>query len=73
MASTSLWNPDTPLKATRGARHDYLGMNINSSNHSEVSFDMIPYLRKVLTEFPEKITGVSSTPAANHLFKIQDP
>jgi hypothetical protein len=65
--------PDKPLKAMRGAHHDYLGMNINFSNRGEVSFDMIPYLQKFLTEFPEKITGVSSTPAADHLFKIRDP
>ena len=65
--------PDKPLKATCGALHDYLGMNINCSNHGEVSFNMIPYLQKVLNEFPEKITGVSSTSAADHLFKIRDP
>ncbi len=65
--------PDKPLKATRGAHHDYLGMNINFSNRREVSFDMIPYLQKVLTEFLEKITGVSCTSAADHLFKIRDP
>ena len=34
---------------------------------------MIPYLRKVLDDFPEKITGASSTPAADHLFNIRDP
>ena len=38
--------PDKPLNATRGAHHDYLGMNINFSNCGEVSFDMIPYLQK---------------------------
>ena len=65
--------PDKPLKATRGAHHDYLGMNVNFSTPGEVLFDMIPYLQKVLNEFLEKITGVSSTPAADHLFKIRDP
>jgi hypothetical protein len=34
---------------------------------------MIPYLNKVITEFPEKITGVASTPAADHLFQIYPP
>ena len=65
--------PDKPLKATRGEHHDYLRMNINFSHRGEVSFNMIPYLQKVLTEFPKKITGVSSTPTADHLFKIRDP
>ncbi len=34
---------------------------------------MIPYLNKVITEFPEKITGVASTSAADHLFQIRPP
>jgi hypothetical protein len=45
-------------------------MNTSFSDRGEVSFDMITYLRNVLDEFLEKITGVSSTPAADHLFKI---
>jgi hypothetical protein len=48
-------------------------MNINFSSPGNVSYDMIPYLKKVITEFPEKITGVASTPAADHLFKICPP
>jgi hypothetical protein len=48
-------------------------MSVNFATPSEVTFDMIPYLSKVLDNFPEKITGVSSTPAADHLFKIHDP
>ncbi len=38
----------------------------------DISFDMIPYLRKVLNNFPKKIMGVLSTPAADHLFKIRE-
>jgi hypothetical protein len=48
-------------------------MNVNFATPGEATFDMIPYLFKVLDDFPEKITGVSSTPAADHLFKIRDP
>jgi hypothetical protein len=59
---------DKKLKVTRGPRHDYLGMNIDFSDPGSVTFDMIPYISKILTGFPEKITGVSSTPAADHLF-----
>jgi hypothetical protein len=40
------------LKATRGPIHDYLGMNINFSTPGSVSFDMIPYITKVMTDFP---------------------
>jgi hypothetical protein len=65
--------PDKPLKATRGPIHDYLGMNINLSTPGNVSFDMIPYIKKIIADFPEKITGVASSPAADHLFKIRPP
>jgi hypothetical protein len=48
-------------------------MNIDFSTPGDVSFGMIPYIRKILQEFPEKITGVASSPAADHLFKIRAP
>jgi len=33
---------------------------------------MIPYLKNVIAEFPELISGKSPTPAADHLFNIRD-
>jgi hypothetical protein len=48
-------------------------MNDNFSTPGNVSYDMIPYLNKVITEFPEKITGVVSTLAADLLFQICPP
>ncbi len=42
--------------ATHSALHDYLGMNMVFSTPGDVSFDMIPYLQKILNDFPEKIT-----------------
>ena len=65
--------PDKPLKATRRPIHDYLGMNMTFSTPGCVSFDMIPYIKKILDDFPEKITGVASSPAADHLFTINAP
>ncbi len=64
---------DKKLNITRGHRHDYLGMTIDFSNNTAVAFDMIPYINKIFTAFPEKITGVSSTPAADHLFTVRPP
>ncbi len=63
---------DKPLQATCGTLHDCLGMNMDFLTPGDVSFHMTPYLRKVLNDFPEKITGVSSTPTADHLFKIRE-
>ena len=48
-------------------------MNINFTPSGSVSCDMIPYITKVITDFPERITGVASSPAADHLFKIRPP
>ena len=67
--------PDKPLKATRGPIHDYLGMNMKFTTPGCVSFDMIPYIKKIIDidDFPEKIMGVASSPAADHLFTIRPP
>ena len=64
---------DKKLNVTRGPRHDYLGMNIDFSARGSVAFDMIPYINKVLEAFPEKINGVASSPASDHLFQIRPP
>jgi hypothetical protein len=67
---------DTPkkkLNATRGHTYDYLGMNIDFSQRGLVKFDMIPYIDKIIEAFPEKITGHTSSPAADHLFTVRPP
>jgi hypothetical protein len=64
---------DKKLNITRGPRHDYLGMIIDFSKSGSSRFDIIPYIFKILTGFPEKITGVSSAPAADHLFDVHPP
>jgi hypothetical protein len=65
--------PDKKLNATRGFKHDYLGMNIDFSKRGLVKFDMIPYIDKIIEAFPEKITGFTSSPAADHLFQVRPP
>jgi hypothetical protein len=60
--------PDKKLNATRGPHHDYLGMNIDFSTQGRVAFDMIPYINKIIDAFPEKITVIALSPAADHLF-----
>jgi hypothetical protein len=36
-----------------------------------VKFDMDPYIKTIIDAFPEKITGVNSTLAADHLFAVR--
>ena len=62
---------DKKLNVVRGPKHDYLGMNLDFSTKGTVNIEMTPYIKKIITAFPEKITGVQSTPAADHLFQIR--
>jgi hypothetical protein len=64
---------DKKLNVIRGHKHDYLGMNLDFSTTGEVQIDMIPYIKKISEAFPEKITGVQSTPAGDRLFQVRPP
>ena len=46
-------------------------MNIDFSHRGLVKFDMVGYIDKIILAFPEKITGHTSSPAADHLFKVR--
>ena len=61
------WKKLTP---TQGSCHEYLGININFSTIGMVKFDLVLYIDKIIDAFPEKITGVTSTPATDHLFGV---
>ena len=60
------------LVETVGIVHDYLGMMFDYSFTREVRINMWDYLRKVIKEFPEEITGTCATPACDHLFKVRE-
>jgi len=62
--------PDKKLTPTWGSYHDYLGINTNFSDPGTMKFDMVPYIDKISDAFPEKIMGVTSTLAADHLFAV---
>jgi hypothetical protein len=64
---------DKKLNVVRGHKHDYLGMNLDFSKKGAVCIDMIPYIKKINEAFPEKITGVQSTPAGDRLFQVRPP
>jgi hypothetical protein len=58
------------MRVSRGKKHDYLGMDLDYSVQGEVKVTMIDYLKRVITEFPEEITGTASSPAAERLFTV---
>jgi hypothetical protein len=64
---------DKKLNVTCGHRHDYLGMNIDFSLKGTAKINMIPYIGKILAAILEKITGLSSSPAAYQFFQIRPP
>jgi hypothetical protein len=55
-----------------GRKHDYLGVDMEFTDDGLLEVSMFKYLRNVIEEFPEKITGRAATPAAGHLFDVRD-
>ena len=67
------WGKEAPLTVTRGKVHVYLGMTIDYSVDGQVTFKMSDFVDEIVKETPEDLTkGVSTTPAANHLFTTRD-
>jgi hypothetical protein len=56
---------------SRGRVHDYLGMTLDFTKKGEVKVTMIDYLKKVISDFPEEITGTAATPATTNLYDIR--
>ena len=61
---------DTPLSVSCGRTHDYLGMTLDFRNKGEVRIDMKHYIDMMLHDAPKEMEGVSNTPVAAHLFKM---
>jgi hypothetical protein len=63
---------EAPLTITRGRLHDYLGMTLDYSEKGKVKIKMLDYVEKMLADLPGKMDGEAPTPAANHLFLVDD-
>jgi hypothetical protein len=63
---------EEPLSQSRGKIHEYLGMTLDFSNPGEVQVQMLDFVEMVLTDLPKEFTGRVATPAANHLFKVNE-
>jgi hypothetical protein len=66
------YGKEAPLTITRGKIHEYLGMTIDYSIKGKVQFTMIPYIKDMLSEAPNDMAGESATPAASHLFQVNE-
>ena len=62
------------LKISHGLMHDYLGMQLNFSVPGKVKLTMVPYVKAMLAKFYEhdSTSTMAKTPAALHLFQIND-
>jgi len=65
---------ESPLTKKRGGIFDdYLGMRMDFSKPGKVIFSMIQYIERIIDECPsELVKGPCGTPAANHLFQVND-
>ena len=63
---------ESPLTVSRGTAHEYLGMHFDFAVKGEVTIDMIAYIKSVLAEMPEEMKGKAPSPAAAHLFKVNE-
>ena len=63
---------EAPLTINRGKVHDYLGMNIDFSTSNKVIIGMQHYVKGILDEVPDDMTGVANTPASSFLFQINN-
>jgi hypothetical protein len=61
-----------PLTITQGCIHKYLGMTLDYTEKGKVKIKMLDYVRKLLAELPEDWEGKALTPAANHLFTVDN-
>ena len=57
---------------SRGKVHDYLGMDLGFSKEYKVKISMVKCTKKIIVDFLEETKRTSSTPAANHLFKVKE-
>ena len=63
---------EAPITVTRGKKHEYLGMEFNFSIPGKVIITMVNYIEEMLDELPEDMSGTAITPAANHLFYVDE-
>jgi hypothetical protein len=57
----------------QGKVQDYLGMIFDFSAKGNVMVTMMEYIKTILNNFSEEITGEKTSPAGDHLFTVRDP
>jgi hypothetical protein len=68
----SWYGKETALTVTRGDIHEYLGMTIDYGTKGQVKIRMEDYVESMLEDVPTDMDGTATTPAALHLFKVDE-
>jgi hypothetical protein len=68
----SEFGKEPPLNKSRGKVHDYLGMKLDFSCPGRVRITMEDYIRMLLHDAPKEMRGKATTPAAHHLFQVNN-
>ena len=63
---------EAPLTICHGKIHEYLGMTLDFTLAGKVQIRMEEYITSMLTELPADMDGMATTPATEHLFKINE-
>jgi hypothetical protein len=66
------YGKEAPLTVTRGKIHDYLGLTLDFSDDGKVKVRMEDYVESILEDAPANMDGEAPTPAAQHLFTVND-
>jgi hypothetical protein len=61
-----------PLTVTHGLIHEYLGMTIDFSTKGKVMIKMDDYVDGVLEAARDDMSGVATSPAADHLYDVNE-
>ena len=62
------FSKESPLTTSRGKVLEYLGLTLDYSTRGKVKISMYEYVKKLVEEAPDDMTGVMKTLAGNHLF-----
>jgi hypothetical protein len=60
------------VKVPRGPKHDYLAIILDYREPGKLRLDMTPYVKAMIDDFLEKLTGVAKCPWNENLFKVHE-
>ena len=63
---------EAPLTVNQEKVHDYLGMTLDFTEEGKFKIKMLDYVENMLNEAPDDMDCEALTPAANHLFDVDE-